>query len=324
MTTARKQAYAAMIAYELLMGASQPIIKPLLSTISPSQFLFLRYLLAAIILTPLIILRLFRSKRPNLRSLLWILFTETVGILNLLILYTGLQYVSALTSSLIINTRPIFMTIVGILFLAEHEDGHEWVGLSLSVLGAAIILLQPFFHQSMLLTDHTLIGISLIILTNVIFTLNTALVKTKYRQLDKLTISGIHMWLGLGLFFAYLFPTHTLPDLHLLLDSQIAFGVFFMAIFGSVVGLILLTYAYTRIEASEASLFMYLQPAVYIPLSVIWLKEPFSPYQFLGIMLIFFGVWWAERRPHKSRRPRFLTHGQPQLARIRLTQESPN
>jgi len=307
-----------MVAYELIMGASQPLVKPILSTITPAQFLFFRYLVAAPLVIPLIIYGL-RKYPLNLKSWITILFTETLGIINLLILYTGLQYITSAQSSLIVNTRPIFMTIVGVLFLAEHEEKHEWFGLAVSVIGTAFILLQPFLsHQSNL--HISWIGISMILATNIIYTIISSQIKKNYGKYDKFGIAGLHMWIGLILFTIYLTATHQLPSIALLTQPMIATSVFFMAILGSVIGIVLSDYAYTKIEASEASLFIYLQPLVYIPLSVLWLKESIAPGQIAGMLLILFGVWWAERRP--SRRKLVLKQGVPLLARLRLA-ESP-
>lgn len=316
MTSARKQAYFAMVVYELIMGASQPLVKPILSTITSAQFLFFRYLIAAPLVIPLIV-RGAKNCRFSLREWLTILFTETLGILNCFILYTGLNYITSAQSSLIVNTRPIFMTIVGVLFLAEREERHEWIGLALSVVGTAFVLLQLFVshHAS---SSLSWIGVTMVLCTNIIYTIISALIKKHYGPYDKFAIAGIHMWLGLILFSVYLASTHQIPSLSLLANPTIATAVFFMAILGSVIGIVLSDFAYTKIEASEASLFIYLQPLVYLPLSVLWLKESIAPEQIAGMVLILIGVWWAGRRPshHKS----ILKQGMPLLTRLRLVE----
>jgi drug/metabolite transporter (DMT)-like permease len=302
MTSARKKAYLAMVVYELIMGASQPLIKPILSIITPAQFLFLRYLIAGIIMLPFIFFRLSKSHSMNFKTMCIVIFTETLGVLNLLLLYTGLKFVTSLQSSFIVNTRPIFMTIVGVLFLSEHEESHEWAGLAMSVIGTAFILLQPIIsHQTTMNSNFSFIGMSMIVLTNIIYTIVSGLVKHNYHHLDKFTISGIHMWIGLGLFFTYLSSTHSLPSLSVMQNPTIALGVLFMALLGSALGIILSDYAYTHIETSEASLFIYLQPLVYIPLSVLWLKETISPFQLIGMIFVFLGVFWASRRPSSKK-----------------------
>ncbi len=308
-----------MVAYELIMGASQPLIKPILTIVSPSQFLYLRYLIAGVILLPLVLVRLSKTHRMSLGSFLYVLLTETIGVLNLLLLYTGLKYVTSLQSSLIVNTRPIFMTLVGVLFLAEHEEKHEWMGLGLSVLGTAFILLQPILNHQTDLGNFSFFGMGMIVVTNIFFTIISSLVKKHYGKIDKLTISGIHMWIGIGLFFLYLSASDSLPDLAVMLNPLIALGVLFMSLLGSVLGLALSNYAYTHIEASEASLFIYLQPLVYLPLSVLWLHESISLPQIAGMLLILLGVWWAGRRPRKAAQKQ-VRLGKPVLARIRLAE----
>ena len=73
-----------------------------------------------------------------------------------------------------------------------------------------------------------------------------------------------------------------------------------MAIFGSVIGLIAYIKGQDKIEASEASLFSYLQPLIYLPLGVLLLKENISPQQLIGLGLIIIGVITAEKKPTQT------------------------
>jgi drug/metabolite transporter (DMT)-like permease len=74
-----------------------------------------------------------------------------------------------------------------------------------------------------------------------------------------------------------------------------------MAIPGSVIGLISYIEGQDRIEASEASLFVYLQPLIYLPLGLILLQEKIFTQQLVGLGLILLGVIVAEKRRGKKR-----------------------
>jgi hypothetical protein len=58
----------------------------------------------------------------------------------------------------------------------------------------------------------------------------------------------------------------TPPILDILNNSQVLMPVLYMGILGTPIAMSLLLYGQSKIEASEASLFTYLQPLVYIPL----------------------------------------------------------
>ena len=72
-----------------------------------------------------------------------------------------------------------------------------------------------------------------------------------------------------------------------------------MGILGSPIAVSLYLYGQDKIEASEATLFSYLQPLIYIPLAVFWLGEKIIPAQLIGLAIIAAGVYLAERRPSK-------------------------
>jgi len=70
----------------------------------------------------------------------------------------------------------------------------------------------------------------------------------------------------------------------------------YMALFGSIIGLTAYYQGQESIEASEASLFTYLQPAVAIPLGILLLGETIYPAQLIALGLIIIGVFVAEQR----------------------------
>jgi len=69
-----------------------------------------------------------------------------------------------------------------------------------------------------------------------------------------------------------------------------------MAIGGSIIAFWAYQEGQKRIEASEAAIFSYLQPAFAIPLSLLWLKEPFSPLTMIATATIITGVYLSEKR----------------------------
>jgi drug/metabolite transporter (DMT)-like permease len=314
MNPARKKAYIALILCELIWGASQPLVKPALEFITPAQFIFLRYLIAAPFALPLI-MRGFNRHKHSFSQLIRIIAIESVSVLNLFLLYTALTQIPALQSSLILQTRPIFIALAGLMILNETIERHEWLGLLFSVLGTFTILARPFFLHPDGFTSASFIGTTLLLITNLIYTGNILLIKKHYKRVSKTAISGIHMLVGLLLFGPYLMLTNNLPDMAVVFSTpSIVFPLVYMAILGSIVALTLSNFALSRIEASEATIFLYLQPLVYIPLSVLWLKEAITPAQLLGMTLILLGVVYSANRPKKK----VLKHGLPLLERLRL------
>ena len=73
-------------------------------------------------------------------------------------------------------------------------------------------------------------------------------------------------------------------------------GILYMAIFSSVIAYTLYEYGLSIIEASEATLFAYLQPIFAAPVALLWLKEKITPPFIIGAVVIGLGVAISEYR----------------------------
>lgn len=301
--TARTKAVIALTLSALFFGAAMPIIKPALNIISPPQFLFSRYTLALILLTPLLLFTKSLKPIPS-PALIPVILIESASIGILLMLYSGLHLTHSLTAALILTTRPLFTTLAGIIFSHEQETTNEWLGLMLSVAGTTTVILSPYSAaNSPSLSTLNLMGIGLILITNVLSALTTIQIRRNYASLSKPTITYIHLLIGvIGLGFWLLF-THRLPTITSLTHPSVLTPVLYMAIAGSIIALTLQLYGYSHMEASEATLFSYLQPLVYLPLGVFWLNEVLLPTQVAGLIIIMIGVLLAQSPPH----PRLMT-----------------
>ncbi|OGC51473.1 hypothetical protein A2982_02825 [candidate division WWE3 bacterium RIFCSPLOWO2_01_FULL_39_13] len=79
-------------------------------------------------------------------------------------------------------------------------------------------------------------------------------------------------------------------------ESNGKYGIIYMALFSGIIAYILYLKGLKLIEASETSVFTYLQPVIAIPLAVVFLKENISIVFVIGAILIIYGIFTAERR----------------------------
>lgn len=294
MSARRHLPLLALLINTILWGLALPIVKPALEFISPTQFLYFRYLLAAPL--SLLLLPFFRLPRLSVTQLGKITLLEFVGTPILLaILYTGLSLTSGLEASLLGATSPLFTILGGIWFLHERQTKKEWQGFALALFGTLLLTLEPLFLGNGL-RFTSLGGNFLILLQNVIWAGYLLVAKKLYRGLPKLFVTSFSYWLGLICFAGYLLITSSLPDLTLLTSGPVLFPVLYMSIFGSIVALALYLYAQDKIEASEASVFTYLQGAVAIPASFFLLGEKPTWWALLAVFIITYGVLRAELR----------------------------
>lgn len=280
--SSRAKAYLALTIMAVIWGAALPIVKPSLNFVSPIQFLYLRYLIAAPLLLPVLIYYLFKLK-PSLKVLLKICVLEFLGTaVNLPILYYGLKLTSSIEASLIGAAGPVFTVLGGIIFLHEKESKREWRGLALSFFGTLILVFEPF--------HFSLTGNLLVLLYNLIYVAYVLLAKVHYRKLPKILVSSLSYPVALLSFWLLLTITGLSTSPGLLAIPQVALASGYMAIFGSIIAWTLFLYGQSLIEASEASLFTYFQGVVAIPVAWLFLQEAPTWPMGLAIILIAYGI----------------------------------
>lgn len=294
--SSRAKAYLALFLMSLIWGAALPVVKPALNFVSPYQFLYLRYLIAAPLMLPLVFFYAFKLKL-SLKTYLKIIALEILGTpLTLSVLYQGLKLTSGLEASLLGAAGPVFTVLGGIIFLNERETKREWRGLVVSFLGTLVLVFEPVITGRNHGVGFSLLGNLLILVHNLLNTAYLLLAKRLYRKLPKLFVTGLSYpvgWASLGL---VLILTHQSGSVSWLALPAVAIACGYMAIFGSIIALALLLYGQNLIEVSEASLFTYLQGVVAIPAAWLILGEVPTWPMALAILLIAGGVIFAEKR----------------------------
>lgn len=296
----RRFAIFLMLVNTFAWGAALPIVKPALSFITPYEFLLYRYIFAAIFSFPLLLYYVPKVKHLW-RSIGVIIVLELIGTtLALGMLYEGLSRTSSIQASLIASTTPIFVIFGGVLFLREKEEQHEWIGLILAMIGTLILTMEPLWIGHDALGPFSWVGNALVIGQNLATAAYFLLAKKLYLGIPKLFVTTISYYVGMMSFLAlFLFspnsvniPHHTM--IHNLSIPSVLLSVLYMSTFGSIIGLTAYIKGQDGMEASEASLFTYLQPMVFIPIGILFLKESLSPLTVFAVCLIFGGVFVAE------------------------------
>lgn len=284
----RTLAYAILLLNTALWGISAPIIKYTFQFVSPPVFLFYRFLFAASIFLPIFLI--YRSKTKHKINHLKTILLALLGTpICLLLLYYGLNSTTAIEASLLDSTSPLFIIILSLLFLKETIRPKEQKGLFLALFGTLLIALEPLVTGP----NHiqlSLQGNLLIILGNIVWA--SFLILSKKFNINPVYLTFYSFIVSIPFFYFF----STSQGHSFALNSQALPGILFMAIGGSIIAFWAYQEGQRRIEASEAAIFTYLKPAFAIPLSIIWLKEAFSPVAILATILIIIGVFVSENR----------------------------
>lgn len=294
--------YLALLGNTILWGLAIPIVKKGFDGgLSPTFFLLSRFYLAILFSLPIVYaLKNRTNTKKTFKQFLPVLLIEFLGnALALFFLYEGVKQTSAVESSLIASAWPIFTVLGGVFFLKEKEQKHEVLGLSLALVGTFLLVGRP------LLTNHSsgssLTGNFLVLAHDITTATYTLLAKRFYKSLNLWTVSHLSFWGGAVSFTTlFIIQGHSLSNqlnsIFLNPSPWPLLSILYMAIFGSIVGLTLYLIGQNKIEASEASLFTYLQPIIAIPASIFLLSETIQPLEILAIVITILGVYIAEKR----------------------------
>lgn len=299
-TQSRWLSYLFLLINTICWGAALIVVKPAFDVTTPFRFLMYRYALALPLSLPLLFTY---RKHVNSDNLKIITVLELIGTtLSLGLLYAGLSKTSAIEASFLTTTTPIFVVLAGVLILKERQEKRETLGLLIAFIGTVALTVLPTIKQNFVLSTQSLWGNLLIIAQNIATALYFVLAKRWYKNLPKLFVTTISFVIGLVSFFILSlveagslsnFVTLTAYDLQ---HTSVLWASFYMAVFGSIIGLTAYIKGQDGIEASEASLFWYLQPLVFVPLGIFFLAETISLSQLLALVTILIGVLIAEKR----------------------------
>lgn len=306
--TLRQRSILFLLINTVVWGAALPISKSAVEAAQPVHFLFSRYVLAALFSWPLL-LYYWPKIKHRWQVIGKIVALELLGTTVALgLLYEGLSRTSSIEASLITTTVPIFVVVGGILFLREKQEKHEWFGLALAFGGTLMLALEPLLTGRTQSSEFSFLGNLLVIGQNITISAYYLLAKKLYVGIPKFFITAVSFYVGIlsfGALSMWKLGLSVSPFLSLTRELWNTPAFFwpslYMAIGGSIIGLTMYIWGQEGMEASEASLFTYLQPLVYLPMGIIFLGEGITFWLTIAVLLIACGVFVSERRGKKRR-----------------------
>jgi drug/metabolite transporter (DMT)-like permease len=313
----------ALVLATILWGAANPVIKLTLGYIPPLTFLFLRFLLACVILLPYIIYQTLKTKVNKsdlINFFLFGLLTQT----SLAFIFVGLEYTTVLETTIIGVLGSIMVVAAGHYFYNDKVNKQVKIGLLIATLGTLFVIIEPLFtknfHNRQL--QERVFGNGLILLYNVTWVL--FIVWSKFSlsgeksKLMKKSLSFIHlkpmskeypatfltaMSLYVGLITVM--PLALLENMGLLgklssfdilsIDGRGILGILYMAVGSSIVAYMAYQWALKYVTVSDTAFFGYLSPIVTLPFSYLFLGEIPNQFMLMGGLIIASGVVIAEK-----------------------------
>lgn len=262
--------------------------------VPPLALAFWRWAIAFVLVLPLALPHL-KSQWPRLKAgwkPVLILGLIGVGGYNTFA-YLALQHTSATNAVLLNSFVPVATVAISWAFLGKHLRRIEGLGVIVSLCGALTIVargdLAILMHLDLNVGDAWML---LAVLVWAIYTVGLAWRPT-----------GVHPMLMLGAMtavgLAALVPAYAwemAQGRHINVHFGSLASLAYVGIFPSFIGYIFYNRGVAEVGANKASLFIHLMPVFGTLLSAIFLSEIPLWYHYLGIGLIFTGIWLTTKR----------------------------
>ncbi|MEJ2264986.1 MAG: EamA family transporter [Anaerolineales bacterium] len=275
-----------------LWSTSWVLIKIGLADIPALTFAGLRYSLAFICLVP------FFLRPDNFNSIRglsrreWLKLT-VLGLLFYAITqgaqFLGLSLLPAVTVSLLLNFTSIFVTLMGVAFLAEMPTWRQWLGMGLSVLGGALYFYPPVVPEGQLIG---LFAVTVGVMANAA----SAVLGRQINQagaIQPLTVTLVSMGIGSVTLVTGGVMIQGLPRL-----SLFSWGIiFWLAIVNTAFAFTLYNHTLRTLSAMQSSIInntMLIQIAI---LAWIFLGERLSWQEGIGLGIAAVGALLVQLRP---------------------------
>lgn len=247
---------------------------------SPEHITVLRFLIASACLIVIALIQ--RMPLPRWRDLPILTLMGILGFsLYGILLNNGQRTVSAGASSLIVNISPVLVALLAWVLYRERLTGWAWMGFLLSLSGVALIGAGRegglTFSEGVL----PLLGAALCLASY------SALQKRLLGRYTPLQFLTYAIWLSTLTLLIFL---PGLPEAMTRAPLGATFAIIYLAVVTSIIGYGSWSYVLSRLPASRAGVFLYLNPAVAFVIAWLWLGEVPGVWTILGGVLVLAGV----------------------------------
>ena len=283
----------ALIIANVIWGAASPIFKLALTNIPPFTLAFIRFFFAAFLFLPFIKqINISLSKKEWVELILGAFFGISI---NITFFFLGLQRTDSINAPIIASAGPVFLYFLSIIFLKEKPVTKVLFGMIVALLGVLLIILAPILFDGKSVAVGELQGNLFFVLATLGAILHPLLQKHVVQKLDSMKVTFISFLVG-----ALFFLPFSLVELQkwsiYSLNIQGWVGILFGVFLSSALAYFLFNYGIAKINMQEVGLFTYVDPIIAVLIAVPLLGEYPTVHFFIGSILVFGGIFIAEKR----------------------------
>lgn len=287
----KRGALAAGLAAVVMWGLAPVATRAAVAHLAPLPLLTLRLLTSALVLLPWA-WPVFRRLRARSAGRL-----VAAGLLALvgynLLVTLGLRWLPAATAGLLLATEPVWIMLLGRMFLGERVGLRAWLGSGIALAGVAVLAGPGAVTGAA--GYRALAGIGLVLAATLAFAAYTIVQRPLSEQFGAAPAAAASTVVGA---LPYLAFTGTLAGAGLGHLSPAVWGeLAFLALGSTVAGMLLWNVAVLSGGAARVSLLLYLEPVVSVVGAAVFLGERVTAVTICGGAAILGGVAVASSVP---------------------------
>ncbi|MCM3720329.1 DMT family transporter [Fictibacillus phosphorivorans] len=292
--------YSALIVLSLIWGMSFLFIKVLLDVFDPWQIVFIRCVMGILTIIPLFLISRQKVNWSELpfKSLILVGFLNA-GLPWGLIAWSETFLDSGYTA--ILNaTTPIWTAMMGVLFFSIKLHGKQWIGVLVGFIG--IVFLMDADTPG-LTREQLVLGFVLMLTATCCYGYSSQFAKKNLQETTVWITALTTLFTGSvlsGLIMSFTGGWH-LPD-HAL-EGNVILSLVGLGMFGSGLAYLLYYYMISAGSAEFATLVTYLVPVSAVVWGSVLLNEKIPSIAYVGLFLIFFGVYLTGRKKRHTTIP---------------------
>ena len=282
-------ARALLIMAALIWGSTFVATKVCLRYISPIELMAFRFAIALPVLLVLILVNRASFNLGGHRGRL--LLSSGVIAAHFLIQITGIKYTTATNTGWIIALTPLVVAVLAAIFLREKVTGKIIIGISIASVGILLLISKGRLWHLSWLSSY---GDWLVLASAHTWAIYTILTRDISRTLNPLVVTFVLLMpsatislASVGL-FSDLSKFATLP-------AEAVVSLLFLGVLGPARGHWFWQLGISRIGASRAGTFLYLEPIATTAVAIPYLHEPLGVFTLIGGLAVLLGVWISQK-----------------------------
>ena len=277
----------------VLWGTSFPAIKIGLEYVDAINFVFLRFLVASIVMfIAVLAARKFEFKFSNKKILVFLGLTNGVAYL---LQYIGMNYTSAAKASLFVNLSAIWVAIISTIVIGEHFGKNKTLGIISGVIGLFLVTTNLNIEM---LSEGQILGDLILILAGIVWAFFIVYNKILVNN-DNGVIQSIIWILPITLIPTIPFVLIS-PNNILLIPIEGWIAIFYTAVFCWVIPYYLWLEGLKHISASTSTILLLTEILVATTISVIFLDELITLITGIGTLFIIAALIIVSKQPNNQ------------------------